>query len=396
MACPAPKQSAASNARYFNTLKNVHIAGFQGWFTCPPAAGGYGHWTSSYPPTTSDLAVDVWPRTAAFPANQLCSPLGFNLNSGAPAQVYDDTNPAIVNQQFLWMQQYGIDGVAIQRFAEYLDGDGYEQMYNTVMTNAWKAAEVYQRGFYIAYDGISSATIPVIEADWNYLTQTLKITDSPSYIFHRGRPVVELFGLGASDRPTTLSDAAELINFFRKADIPATIIGGVPAHWRTLGGDSQTDPAWTAVYESYDVISPWTVGRFVDDSTADAFYQTYTIPDIALTKSLGIDYMPVLYPGFSFHNAGGSTYPLDQIPRRCGDFYQHQATNALNAGANMLYTAMFDEYNEATAISMSPTDPAELPAGIGMVIYSEDCPSATPDMYLILAGKITAALRSQP
>jgi hypothetical protein len=69
----------------------------------------------------------------------------------------------------------------------------------------------------------------------------------------------------------------------------------------------------------------------------------------------------------------------------------------MKAGVNMLYTAMFDEFNEGTAIFKSVVDTAELPDGVGMVPLDEGgCHAAKDDMYLRLAGQATSALRRRP
>ena len=75
------------------------------------------------------------------------------------------------------------------------------------------------------------------------------------------------------------------------------------------------DPRWAAVYRSFDVLSPWNVGRFRDAKSTDDFYRTVVAPDVSETRRLGIDYLPVLFPGFSWHKLKG-TPPLNQIPRR--------------------------------------------------------------------------------
>ena len=65
--------------------------------------------------------------------------------------------------------------------------------------------------------------------------------------------------------------------------------------------------------------------------------------------------MPVIFPGFSWHNLK-ATLPLNQIPRNGGTFYWRQVYNAISAGCTMLYGAMFDEVDEGTAMfKMAPT-----------------------------------------
>src|SRR5258708_11701407 len=104
-------------------------------------------------------------------------------------------------------------------------------------------------------------------------------------------------------------------------------MGGVPARWRTLTKDSQRDQKWAAVYRSFDILSPWTVGRFKDAAGIDRFYANEVAADLVETRRLGIDYMPVVYPGFSWHNLNRSA-AVNAIPRRGGRFYLLQVARA--------------------------------------------------------------------
>ena len=109
------------------------------------------------------------------------------------------------------------------------------------------------------------------------------------------------------------------------------------------------------VYRSFDILSPWTVGRFRDDESVDRFYREEVAPDLTETNRLGLEYMPVVFPGFSWHNMN-PTAPSNPIPRRGGRFFWHQIERALQAGATMVYAAMFDEVDEGTAMfKLAPT-----------------------------------------
>jgi hypothetical protein len=245
-----------------------------------------------------------------------------------------------------------------------------------------------------------AAALQAIEEDWPHLTGDLHLTDSPAYIFDRGRPVVGVWGLGFKDRDVTPDQASAIIRYFHTASVPAIVLGGVPASWRNLGSDghypdSRTEPQWAAVYRSLDVISPWAAGRFRDDNGADAFARQRVIPDIAETGRLGIEYMPVVFPGFSWHHGAGwaTNSPLNLIARRCGAFYQREIDNAVKAGAQMLYTAMFDEINEGTAIFKLAVDPSQEPVGTDLFALDADgCRAASSDIYLRLAGEATREL----
>jgi hypothetical protein len=401
-------QATGEAAHFYNSLLGVHIAGYQGWFACPGdgAVGvGWGHWFrgGSNPQDPNSLAIDLWPDTSELDADERC-PTDFHLPSGAPAFLFSNQNAKTVARHFAWMKQYGIDGAAMQRFLTNIVRADLRQNFDTVLGNARSGAEANRRGFFVMFDisGMhGEAALKAIEQDWPHLTGELHLTDSPAYIFDRGKPVVGVWGLGFKDRDITPDQAAAIILYFRTASVPATVLGGVPASWRNLGSDgyfpdSRTEPQWAAVYRSLDVISPWAVGRFGDKNGADSFSRQRLVPDVAETSRLGIDYIPVVFPGFSWaHGAGrGSKSSLNAMPRRCGAFYQRQIDNAIKAGAQMLYTAMFDEINEGTTIFKLAADPSQEPVGTDLLSLDADgCRTATSDMYLRLAGQASKALK---
>lgn len=349
------------------------------------------------PAARNSLAVDVWPDTTELAPDEKC-PTAFKLRSGEPAYLFSDQNPKTVARQFRWMQDFDIDGVALQRFGSVLDGNALQRQFDTVLSNVKAAAELQRRGFFIMYDGIDAAHVDAIKSDWLRLTEQAHVTDGPAYIFDRGKPVVGLWGLGFASRNISAGVAQDLINFFKTAKVPATVLGGVPAHWRLLDADSRPEPEWASVYRSLDIISPWAAGRFADDAGADNFAQQILIPDIAETKKLGIEYMAVAFPGFSWRNGAGraTNSPLDIFSRRCGSFYERQIENIQRAGVDLLYTAMFDEANEGTAIFKLAVHPDDLPADVAMIPLDKDgCKTAAADMYLRLAGAASRVIHAQ-
>jgi hypothetical protein len=115
------------------------------------------------------------------------------------------------------------------------------------------------------------------------------------------------------------------------------------------------------------------------------------LPDLAETKRLGLGYMPVIFPGFSWSNLQTrrgelKLAVLNQIPRRCGNFLWHQIATLLGSGVNMLYGAMFDEMDEGTALLPMITRPDRLPADTKMVYLNQDGCSVPADWYLRVAG----------
>jgi len=380
----------------FSSLVGKHVAGYQGWFACPsdPVDPRWSHWFhGGQTPGPKTLSVDLWPDLSEFDKSELCS-TGMVLFSGAPAFVFSSENATIVSRHFRWMREYGIDGVAVQRFFGQIANSYILARSNVVLNNIRMAAEGEGRGFFLMYDltGLESDQgVEIVERDWIGL-QNEHLTSSPSYMHHHGRPVVGLWGLGISDRRARPTMATALIRFF-KDDARVTVLGGVASRWRTLSADSHREPEWAGVYRSFDILSPWTVGRFKNSKEADSFASDVMAPDINAILAQGEDYMPVIFPGFSWHNLQHGRAPLNQIPRRCGVFYKNQARNAIGLGATMLYTAMFDEVDEGTAIFKLADNSAKLPLSASLLIPDADTCQSKNDRYLEIAGQITNDLR---
>ena len=379
-----------------STLSHKLMMGYQGWFATTndgSAVNQWQHWFSRQNPVATNLTVDLWPDISELGSNELFS-TGMTLPDGSPAKVYSAFNQTTVVRHFKWMKDNHLDGVFLQRFGSELSSSTLFPFRNQVTVNVRAGAETYGRVFAIMYDisGMASNTlVSTLTNDWLYLVNTLQITNSASYIRHKGKPVVTVWGFGFTDRPGTPQDAQTVIGFFKSAG--CTVMGGVPTNWRTLNNDSQTNAAWATAYRSFDIISPWSVGRYSTLSQIDTFEVNQIIPDLLDTKSHGLDYMPVIFPGFSWHNLNGGT--LNQIPRNGGTFYWRQAYDAIGAGCTILYGAMVDEMNEGTSmLKMAPTS-AQLPTTASLVPLNIDGQALPSDWYLRLAGQASSMLRGQ-
>jgi hypothetical protein len=131
--------------------------------------------------------------------------------------------------------------------------------------------------------------------------------------------LLAIWGLGFSHTQfANVEEAEALIDWFHRIapeKYRATILGGVNDDWM------QHDKGWPRVYGQMDVISPWSVGRYHDDRTADQFFEENIAPDKSYCDKHHIDYMPVIFPGFSWYNLQHGRSPFNQIPRRGGDFF---------------------------------------------------------------------------
>jgi len=378
------------------TMDHKLLMGYQGWFACPndgSPPNQWLHWFRNNNPVAANATVDFWPDISELDTDELFT-TGMTLPDGSPARLYSAANRKTVMRHFQWMQTYQLDGVFLQRFNSELADPAFFALRNQVAMNVRAGAEAYGRVFAIMYDISGTPTNRLIGSltnDWSYLVHTLHITESPRYLRHHGRPAVTLWGFGFAGRSDTPEQAQQAINYFKAAG--CMVVGGVPTAWRKLNRDAQTNSAWAAVFRSFDVISPWSVGRYGDDAGADRFRKYGIKPDLVAAARAGREYMPVIFPGFSWHNVNGG--PVNQTSRRGGAFYWRQAYNATAAGCTMIYGAMFDEVNEGTAMyKLAPTR-AQLPAQGTFVPLDADGVRLPSDWYLRLANQAGKMLRGE-
>ena len=379
-----------------STMTGKLLMGYQGWFACPgdgSAQNSWVHWFGDNTPTADNAHFDFWPDTSELDADELFS-TSMTYSNSSPAKLYSAYKQKTVVRHFKWMQDNYLDGVFFQRFLSDLPGGNLSALRNQVAVNVRVGAETYGRVFAVMYDisGYSTNTlVSKLTNDWLYLVNTQHVTNSSAYLRHKGKPVVAIWGFGFSGRSDTPPQAQQAIDWFKAAG--CTVMGGLPTYWRTLTGDTQTNAAWANVFRSFDVISPWSVGRYGNNSGADTFRANQIVPDLADCKSHGIDYLPVIFPGFSWTNLNSG--PFNQTPRNGGSFYWRQAYNAVRSGCTMVYGAMFDEVDEGTAMYKCAPTAAQLPAQGAFVPLNIDGYNLGSDWYLRLADQAGKMLRGE-
>lgn len=379
-----------------STLQGKVLMGYQGWFNCPGDGAPGNNWRtwSRGVPAADTLTIDVYPDLSELDPDERCAVPGMTIQ-GKPAYLYSAYNPKTVARHFRWMKEYGLDGVLVQRFVGSIKGK--RESGDVVLKNVIAGARQYGRVFAIEYDitgGDPATFVQTLEDDWKYLVDDLHVTSLPNYLHHNGKPVLSIWGVGEEeDRhvPKDPAVATQLIDWFKTkaaANYQVTYMGGTPSHWRTLTVETRKDPAWTDVFRMMDVIQPWSVGRYPDKAAADEWKNTMIVPDLALTAKNHQIYMPVAYPGFSWHNLRKDS-PANRIPRDGGEFLWRQAYNARMAGATMLKIAMFDEVNEGTAILKAAPRRQDAPDQGFWLTLDADGRKLPSDWYLRLAGEIT-------
>jgi hypothetical protein len=263
---------------------------------------------------------------------------------------------------------------------------------NTVLANCREGANLRGRTYAVMYDlsGLPAGRITDVMNDWRALRNEMLITDDPAYLNHRGKPVVAVWGIGFDDgRQYTLAECRQLIEFLKNDPEVGgcTVMLGVPASWRELKNDAVNDPELLKIIGMADIVSPWTVGRYANVPDAAHYAETLLKPDLAWCNEHGIDFLPVVFPGFSWHNMKEDG-PSNQIPRLHGQFLWSQFCNAKQANVSMIYVAMFDEVDEGTAIFKCAND---VPVGEkSKFVTLEGLPS---DFYLKMVGAGTKLLR---
>jgi len=375
------------------------FVGYQGWHA-PSIEGTNLKWMhfgdkGKFEPGFS--CVDLWPDVSDLAeADRIAT--GFKHTDGRAAQVYSPASPTTVDKHFEWMKTYGIDGAFVQRFGVSVNDKRVSIHVARVLENVRKAADHHDRSYAIMYDlsGLHKGQLQsVVMTDWKRLVTEQKVRNDRTYLHHNGKPVVAVWGIGFNDnRDYTLAESLELIRFLKSDPIYGgnAVMIGVPFYWRTETRDTLKDPLVHQIIAEADIVSPWSVGRYNKPEAISKIQTEIYEPDLKWlaehgTPSHRIDYLPAIFPGFSWHNLQslhGKTAPFDAIPRKGGQFLWSQAAAAKNAGAQMLYVAMFDEIDEGTAIFKVTADP---PAGFLALDVRE------PDHYLWLTGEIGKVLR---
>ena len=371
-----------------NDVAGKVVAGYQGWFACAGDGSPLGslnrwvHWSRGTAPAPGSQTFELWPDVREFGMEHTYPTAYANLGDGSPARLFASDQKAVVNTHVRWMRQYGIDCAALQRFGSELTDPVYARQRNEVASLLKSACEDKGRKFYLMYD-VSGWTkfSPEIKSDWaDVITRKLRLTSSRAYARQNGKPVVCLWGFGFTGHPGDAAECLEVIHWFKRQG--CYVIGGVPAYWRSSERDSKPD--FLSVYNAYDMLSPWTVGRFSGTAGADEYKKNVLSGDADYCKTHGIAYQPVVFPGFAWSNWNGGK--RNEIPRLHGDFLWRQFANIKATGIPSAYVAMFDEFDEGTAIAKAAEDAAMAPKDQYFLTLDADGKHVSSDFYLRLTG----------
>ncbi len=392
-------QQRHSKQTLYPSYNGLVMAGYQGWFRAEGDGSGSKRFAYGSP---SGSSIDMWPDVSEY---EKTYDTPFKLANGQAAKFFSSNDKSTIDLHFRWMQQYGLDGVFMQRF--FGNAKGRDLVSLSILKDAFEAASKYERGIGIMYDlsglGGSNEDCSALIEDWKYLVDQLKVTNQAgkkTYIHHHGKPLVTIWGVGFPDRPYNIRNIGleKFIDFLKNDPVygGCSVMIGVPMAWRTLNADCINDPYLHELIKKVDVVLPWAVQRYSPllHNDMDRFRDN-TLEDIKWCKENHVDYASCIYPGFSWHNLSKHEFPDDvkpvgSIPRQGGRFYWQQIATAINAGASMLYIAMFDEVNEGTAIFKGSDNP---PVGGETAFITMD--GKPSDHYLWLTGEAAKMLRNE-
>jgi hypothetical protein len=335
--------------------------GYQGWFNAAGDGAGinppWWHWTADRnTPTPSNFGIKSWPDVSELSKTYAT---GFpNLGNGSPAKLYSAWDATTVDTQIKWMQDTGIDTIALQRFGDYR---GTGEARNVVAAHVRDAAQAHGRKFYIMYDISGWTSFQAdLKSDWtDHIVGELHLTDSAAYAKQGGKPVICIWGLGYNDHPGTPETTLDIINYFKNKGM--YVIGGLGNDWRTADGSRWSKAGYGAVFDALDAISPWMVGVIGDNASSDSNRKTYNEGDVSYLHGKGKHYQPCVMPG-----------DLQAKQRHHGDFMWRQFYNMIQIGADGIYISMYDEYNEGNQIAKTAPTSATIPAGSNFVTLDED------------------------
>ena len=388
MSDPATKTTESMSRVRFKSIRSLVMAGYQGWFNTPEDGAGLGwkHFEKEKEFKPGRCTIDLWPDVSEY---EKTYETAFKLPDETPAKVFSSYDASTTDLHFKWMKQYGIDGVFMQRFVVSILNQKGKDNYNKILNNAVLSAEKYDRAICLMYDlsGMEAGEEDILIRDWKELCEKYKLVsrNNNHYVYHHGKPLVAVWGIGFNDRRKYGYEQVKKIIDFLKSE-GCSILVGVPTHWRTLTIDAVSDTRLLELVKQADIVHPWLVGRF-DNHTYEPYRKSIE-EDIKWCKANGKDYMPVLFPGFSWHNMKKDA-PQNMIPRLGGRFFWQQVKGAVDAGAESLYLAMFDEIDEGTAFFKCTNTP---PVGESSFITYE---GEAPDHYLWLAGEAAKYLRGE-
>lgn len=368
-------------------MKGKVVTGYQGWFSTPgnnfSTLTTWRHWGGQHPNNTNHLfrqpmykyklnktphrgiSFDLFPDMSEYSQNgATLADAGFKDKSNNQVYLFDSADPEVTKLHLKWMRDNNIDVAALQRFAVDLQDVNVKSHMDAVLKNFFDHVNSYGRKFYIMYD-ISSLSQQcnggycwkhVIENDFNaiYNLYQNKITNPNLYAHEtnkngESKPVICLWGLGVSGRIGTNTDYIQIIEWFKNKGF--YVIGGLDQYFYDTNRPNQENKH--QAYKELDMISPWYVNSFADNGNEiKNFYSNQVLNGLNFCKQAndykGIDFMPVVFPGFSWYNLYGNRF-------------SEEGKNYINSISTTLKNTFIDDYYNNYVLKYDDYENPQLP-----------------------------------
>jgi len=186
-----------------NQFKGKSFAGYQIWHEAGVNPSDWVHWSYGHVPgpgfhLLNGVDVSSYPDVSEYDSSLLFATNLGDLGDGRASGLYHSKKAGIINKQMKWLQDVDFDGVAIQRFVGGI-GTSITISDESHLSNVKNACEATGRLFYICYDlnGTDATILDRMKKDWVYeIEQIRALTSSNNYATVKGKPVVELWGVG--------------------------------------------------------------------------------------------------------------------------------------------------------------------------------------------------------
>ncbi|MFC1608292.1 LamG-like jellyroll fold domain-containing protein [Candidatus Latescibacterota bacterium] len=361
--------------------------GYQAWHLAPDE-GVFKKWEGWFEadtsPTAANIHGDNWPDMSEYPNEDLFNTEMYYQN-GEKAKAYSCSRYSTIDLHVKWMKDYGLKGHFYQVQCANITNSGILGRADVITEYVRTASEKYEVKFCMMpcnnakTDADNENIVSKIINYWKHCVDDLKITESSQYMYQNGLPVIGFFGFGLLNRPMSVTEATEILDFFQNSPeqkYRVYVMGGVHVGWRT----NPKPGGWEPVFLRLDMIAPWrTIHNFTDQTPIVRMYE-----DLDYCNDNRMDYNPIVSPGGSAMHLPGDLRNID--PRNGGKFFWDQVYEVCKMGSKFMFVAMFDEIDEGTAMYKMAETENDIPIGSNQVTLDEDGYDLPSDWYLRLGG----------
>ena len=119
----------------YESYEGLVMAGYQGWFNTPGDGAGrnWHHYEKGRRFEPGWCTIDLWPEVDEYPD---LYETAFCFEDGTVARVPSSHDYSTVETHVRWMQEYGLDGVFLQRFIAEIANPSGRKHFDKVMDSA--------------------------------------------------------------------------------------------------------------------------------------------------------------------------------------------------------------------------------------------------------------------